>query len=1238
MTTLNNQDEIYRFNTQKPIADLHDRDLKQKDFREILLGAKEEDAEQDLWLKLKDEDFTWNNLYLGRSKTFKKGTAPQKHNIVVPIIPRCYATADRDPARAVEVPEGWLYIIRQFDAPQGTVVELWRELKSDGLGNFSDVNLKQYKGKDRRKATGQPGFRVIVPYCIDKKDHQTWMAYSEVQWSWARVQSMKQDSKLRGQRMHKLDLSDCLNDFAESNYSAPPSPQKSNENQDKLEIKNVSGTALLYNLKSAPDPESRDLANDFKEAIPVVYLDNPVGIGRSLAGEYQQQWQELTDCLSDLRAMPGKVMKLEEQYGSITPGSPTAGLVAKSYGPARWFEAAALTNRYFFSKISKQIPPGVKDKDAYRKRLAEIEEQFIQYQGKLDKPAIEQALWVPQRTEIRQKLVRAREDLVDFLEKELAAIKPEQSGEEAKDPPLVLALDDYFTLTPLGDRERKQNSTDAVGDKSTPRWRDNYLDGWQAVYDILAGLAKHEYSLDADLEANPPDGWQWRRDNRAFELLLKLADPQGGNPLHSRLFPKAAADNPLKIDAVPVEDTAAAFKKQHLDNLEPLILRDPDIVCGLALFGSNFSELMAMGDKKDPAYEQRLERARHSILRLVDSVFGLQLEQTEVSLAELIANAKKQAEAGKNGRLTVYAAFVKSVGFMGSTIKTANSFPTAADPGDGPLGRIRERVIIAVNNTRTLKLLRDLGDEKAITSGIAGFLGLVKIHNFTKALKAFAGNKNDDRNWELFAPLAARFLQLPAAIMDVKGSVEALAKAGQGGGRAATQGARKSGVEIGSDIAAGAKAAKIIKTLGIFGNLLDMGVTLSSLTENLAQNDDAAIADAIGFTGAVLGLIAMAFSITVLGWVAGLVGLAAWLAKAYLFTEDTPVEIWLANCPFVRGNEYHEAFRYKRSTTIKKVKDAKGNWVDTGCIVHRYDNFEFLVDSGGTLVHAGPSQFQSPVQCCKVEPDGAVYLKARKWYDLRTNKWHEIPPDTHVATIGQPFTMHPLLKTTENEKPKEKPQHKPAEKTVHDVRSCHKGMATFKKTPLEKWQANPHQAYLALADAIYRPRVTLTDTGSPPGDSQCALKVKLPFYLPGKSKLHIEFEQKDDQQYAVLSRQDPDSIKSLEVGPGEYELIRQFPFWESKSFTAKVRLDLYGDGEVQLPNDPLFCGPDIETKIDEHTRKGVQSQTETKWIVVQNTVPGKKLRGTIGDVVGDLIDDLKHVAFGGSQANAIDKP
>jgi hypothetical protein len=188
----------------KPISDPHDIQSPKTEFRKLNLPVPADQTEKDLFLVVLDKDSVIAGkedkhdnryqIYLGRSKTFKRGEAPDYYNMLVPLIPRCYATPDRDPAQAVEVPEGWLYIIRQFTNPRtgDCKTELWREIKSDGLGNFSDVNLNRFEGKEQRKATCQPGIRIIVPYCIDKQDHQLWMAFSEVQWSWARIQRMKQ--------------------------------------------------------------------------------------------------------------------------------------------------------------------------------------------------------------------------------------------------------------------------------------------------------------------------------------------------------------------------------------------------------------------------------------------------------------------------------------------------------------------------------------------------------------------------------------------------------------------------------------------------------------------------------------------------------------------------------------------------------------------------------------------------------------------------------------------------------------------------------------------------------------------------------------------------------------------------------------------------------------------------------------------------------------------------------------
>jgi hypothetical protein len=402
------------------------------------------------------------------------------------------------------------------------------------------------------------------------------------------------------------------------------------------------------------------------------------------------------------------------------------------------------------------------------------------------------------------------------------------------------------------------------------------------------------------------------------------------------------------------------------------------------------------------------------------------------------------------------------------------------------------------------------------------------------------------------------------------------------------------------------------KKLSVIGDLIDMGLTLSSFVENLAQNDDAAIADAIGLTGATLGLVGMAMGIPVLGWVAGLVGIAAWLAKAFLFKEDTPVELWIKHGPFARGNEYHEAFYYNRSTTIKKVRDAKGNWVDTACTVHRYDNFEFLVDSAGTLVHAGPCLLHSPIQRCRVTPDGIVYLKAGKWYSLPGNKHHEIPADTTVATIGQPFTMHPLLQPSVKEKQKITPsnQNKGKKAALYAVSPVGGFLYDRYQTSKEKfisWQY-PHEAYLALADVLYRPRVTMTTHLKPFESCHCTLNIHLPFYLPGKSELHLELEEKCGGQ-SVRSKPYPDSVEGLRSGPGEYQVSFMVKAGQTKTFIANVRLDLYGDGEVQLPHDPLFSGRDIETRIDKNTVKGVQAKN--KWIVLEERVQVNRYPGAL---------------------------
>ena len=256
---LDDMQDIIDFNNLKPISS-PDPQQNTRGYREIVLGVADKD-EQDMFLKLRDEKHTWNNLYLGRSRTFKNGESPKHWNMVVPIIPRCYTTPDRSPVHADIPRKGWLYIIRKCTAPNGQeIVELWRELESDGLGNFRDVQLKYQRGNDHRPGTGQWGFRVIVPYQINNVPHELWIAFSEVQWSWARIEKMKSipDSALRDQRMQKLDVSACLNNF--DGYAPAPSEDKNRDDDDyHTTISDAPDTALIHRLDLATDENSKNL-------------------------------------------------------------------------------------------------------------------------------------------------------------------------------------------------------------------------------------------------------------------------------------------------------------------------------------------------------------------------------------------------------------------------------------------------------------------------------------------------------------------------------------------------------------------------------------------------------------------------------------------------------------------------------------------------------------------------------------------------------------------------------------------------------------------------------------------------------------------------------------------------------------------------------------------------------------------------------------------------------------------
>ena len=256
--------------------------------RELIFRVKP--GQHTSFLKLKDEQFTWYNIPLGKTKSRPNASQNSHENILVPILPLMYTTPDCDPKKAGVPRVGYLYIFRGD--------YLWRELEVLDRGYVKDINLRVYQGKDRRAASTERDNRILVPYKVSGKTERIWMCFSEIQWSWARINSMggmdpkdfrinkdkppksapdmgiskTQAADNRTLRMQEIDLSGCNSGFPVT----LPAGKKSR-------IENVnSTTSKSYHLKLHKSG-----------SFAAVYLHDPLGIALSNMQRYYEHQVEL---------------------------------------------------------------------------------------------------------------------------------------------------------------------------------------------------------------------------------------------------------------------------------------------------------------------------------------------------------------------------------------------------------------------------------------------------------------------------------------------------------------------------------------------------------------------------------------------------------------------------------------------------------------------------------------------------------------------------------------------------------------------------------------------------------------------------------------------------------------------------------------------------------------------------------------------------------------------------------
>ncbi len=508
--------------------------------------------------------------------------------VLVPLVPLACTDAGQFADTAEPLRNGWLYVYVNG--------HLWRELYASGDQTFRDVNLAlpTQAGRDTREPTGRAVSSIIVPHTIDGEPQQVDLAFSEVQWSWHTVCAMggpaEDDPRFTPQIIAR----------------ARQIPVDVRRRDRRFTLLNLSGYPGRFDT---PDGRVRDIADApcrpingtdplqrYRDhRIAAVYLPDPLLVARRLAGQYQQAWRAMEELLRSLVLAP-KVCVQQRRYD-----------------PGRWFDSALLAAQFFFCPF-----PGYRQwrrlhPKADRRQWRHARQRRDRMAARLDKAAIDQALGMEKRRELRAVIERTKADLVAYL------------SARTRDPLdlLVLMIDDYFLL-PNPCRSRDPRGISTFG----------YLDGWSVVEQLIARMADHSHTLDIGLETRPPDTAPLTRKDLGMAFLTAIADPVQNHPLHSRLFPASGPDG-WTPDLTPTDPHAVIFKPQQFQHADTAHMHP------VSAFAAHFAKA---------ALAKESTAVRQSLVRLANAAFGLRMTAKTCELRDALSHAARHARSPLESR------------------------------------------------------------------------------------------------------------------------------------------------------------------------------------------------------------------------------------------------------------------------------------------------------------------------------------------------------------------------------------------------------------------------------------------------------------------------------------------------------------------------------------------------------------------------------------------------------------
>ncbi len=461
------------------------------------------DGNKYAWLCLQDEQHTQYKIPLGEIKTIpEEAERANWENVLVPVRPQRYTIYDQDlnimkkSARPLE--KGWLYVYKNG--------YLWRELEVLEKGRVRDVNLTMYQGFDGRPATGEKDAHLILPHKIEGVKAKIQVCYSQVQWSWARINALggmdPQDPRLEDKSL------------------LPTSNQKSAASKLRNERMgpdfDLSGYKQNFNMKNTPIYPSDNFDTAFSRLyaqhnIPFLMIHDPLGVVYSNAENYLARMTELQWII---KHASGEGVDDEEKSKE-----------------QKLYKQSVLAYHFFFDPKNAKKRVKKTGRNSRKSKYGYVENSNVtDPRDELDKDLIEKILYVKDRRKIRKELRKLKRKHIEWLRGNV-----EINGKYLPVKESISGMEwfvDYNTA--MCDFFSKENG--------------RYAEGFSALTGVLSFIQgdPSDHDKDMDLPAGDPD--KPRRDeDPGFLYMQELMHPK--HPLHAKIFPKKDDFDPYSEDS-----------------------------------------------------------------------------------------------------------------------------------------------------------------------------------------------------------------------------------------------------------------------------------------------------------------------------------------------------------------------------------------------------------------------------------------------------------------------------------------------------------------------------------------------------------------------------------------------------------------------------------------------------------------------------------------------------------------